>query len=588
MKKEELVMERKVLTLADLILSKINLEKPYKINKMGTSGLREKQEVYNQPYFIEQFAQGLADYYKSLPIDFRKEKGNTVIIGGDPRRGNAERIRIIASILAANGIGVIIVDGNVASTPAMSHAIRALGVMGGIILTASHNPATDVGIKVNNAEGAPALEDIVDPIHQFQNNVKVVNIADFKAAKEAGRIMRVDATAFYADLMDKIFNFEEMKADLAAWEQQNGRAFRIALDGMNGAAGPFIKKIFQEILGFTTDKDSVFIHVDPREDLGGEDYHPEPDFDFLPELIELNATRNYDLVGAYDSDVDRRLDGGANFWLESADEFALFTKYGDLIGIEKLFVDPAGKAGEIVFARSTVTAHTIDLMEAYLRNIYEAKGYQVRILETDTGFKFIAEQGNYGVEESNGVGNPWLREKDGIFATLFLLKILLKTGKTPQQLMEEMWREFGRVYFTRGEVSGSDTDEKQQLTELLDKVTKTNEFIGRQFGTLKLESAEKWGYIDPKGVQRTKESVWVLRFSDGNVIKARYSGTGSGGYQLRVYASKYDKRYDLPKSEITQPMKDAFDALLEQLGFSGKSKKYTDANQPDPYKQQAA
>ena len=74
-----------------------------------------------------------------------------------------------------------------------------------------------------------------------------------------------------------------------------------------------------------------------------------------------------------------------------------------------------------------------------------------------------------------------------------------------------------------------------------------------------------------------------MNFSDGNTIKARFSGTGSGGYTLRVYCTKYDTQYERAKSPITQPMKDAFDAFLQAGGFSGQSKKYTDANQPDPY-----
>jgi phosphoglucomutase len=205
----------------------------------------------------------------------------------------------------------------------------------------------------------------------------------------------------------------------------------------------------------------------------------------------------------------------------------------------------------------------------------------VQTVETPTGFKWIADLGNWGVEESNGVGNPYLREKDGIFATVMLLKIILVTGKTPRELMEEIWQEFGRVYFTRGEVSGSVASEKDLLTEIFNN---SSAAVGQKYAGLVLEEAGAWDYVHPRSKQLAdKNAAWVLKFSDGNTIKARFSGTGSGGYTLRVYCSKFDRKYDMAKSGITEPMKKAFDVFLQAQGFNGSAKKYTDAHQPDLY-----
>jgi len=548
----------------------IELKKPFSINKMGTSGLRQTQEVYNQELFLEQFTQGIVSYFKEITDKEHIATNNkTILLGGDPREGNKDRIRTIAAILCGNGFKVVIAQDGLASTPAMSHGIRKLELAGGIILTASHNPYTDVGIKVNDFNGAPALEDAVLRIHELQNNMTQILMSDYIDAESNGLIEYIDIIKLYGDLLDEIFDFNNMKDKIS---QQNIKG---AFDSMYGAAGPFAREIFINRLAI----DATMHREKPREDFGGNDesgepLHPEPDFDFIEELISLNKTMDYDIVAAWDSDVDRRLDGGKGFFIESADEFALFSMYSDLIKIRDLFPD------NLYFCRSTVTADTIDRMEAYLHETYSNRS--VKTIETPTGFKWIADLGNWGVEESNGLGNPYLREKDGIFATVFLLKIILETGKSVKELMEDVWQRFGRVYFTRGEVSGSVDSEKDQLTEILNNASS---MVGQNCASLILENAESWDYIHPVTKETAdKNAAWVLNFSDGNTVKARFSGTGSGGYTMRIYCSKYDQKYDIPKSEITQPMKDAFNAFLSNSGFPGQGKKYTDAHQPEPYK----
>ena len=550
-------------------IKKIQIHKPHSINKMGTSGLREKQEIYNEPLYLEQFAQGLANFFREL-TDSNKiaENNKTIILSGDPRKGNPDRIKKIASILCASGFKVMIADNGLASTPAMSHAIRFYKAAGGIILTASHNPFTDVGIKINMADGSPALENTTSRITELQNKVTEITTSDFNDAVKDGQVEYFNAIKLYSDLLDQIFNFSDMRGKIEKTKM------KAAFDGMHGAAGPFAREVFINRLNL----DSEILREEPREDLGGyndnmEPMHPEPDFSYIPELIKLNSTMNYDIVSAWDSDVDRRLDGGKGFFIESADEFALFAKYSSLINIEKLFKDT------LFFCRSAVTADQIDHMEDFL--IKKFSGKKVKTVETPTGFKWIAELGNWGVEESNGVGNPYLREKDGIFSTVFLLKIILETGKTARELMEEVWKDFGRVYFTRGEVSGASLKARDILTEILNSSSNS---VGKKFGSLILEKAGSSDYIHPEtGIAASKDIAWVLNFSEGNSIKARFSGTGSGGYLLRIYCSKYDKKFDIPKSAITKPMKEAFDAFLEKNEFNGKSKKYTDEDQPEVY-----
>lgn len=577
----------------------VSLEKKHSIPKMGTSGVRQVQEIYNQPFYLEQFIQGIADHLNGLEEALIKEKGGLVLLGGDPRLGNADRIRKAAEIFVGNGFTVKCADRNgVASTPAMSHAIRHENALAGVIFTASHNPYTDVGIKVNIHDGSPALEDTAKSIHTCQNADALNGYykVDEAKARGEGLISDLDTVDLYADLLDSIFDFADMRQKIASLKLKG------ALDGMGGATGPYITEIFGNRLGLDAD----FLRCEPDLYLGGaadpaHPNHPEPDFPYIEELISRNKTGNYHITAAYDSDGDRRLDGGSSFWVESADEFAIFARFADLIKIRELFQNPDGSPGRIYVARSAVTAPAADLIADDIRQYFEKGGNEVYFLQTATGFKWIAEYGNWGVEESNGLGNPYLREKDGIFSTIFLLKVMLETGKSPRELMEDVWKIGGRYYFTRGEISNapktSPVDqeayeeeirslekEKVQLTEILYKiVTDSDTLAGMKFGGMRFERSASWDYVDPAGNVREKNAAYEVEFEGGNIVKLRFSGTSSGGYTLRVYITAFDKRYDIPKKEVVLRTKTAIRELLADYGFTVAPSKFNDEQQPDAY-----
>ncbi len=583
--------------------------KKHTIPAMGTSGVRLKQEIYNQPGFLEQFIQGIADHFLSLDTEFRRSRNHLIILGGDPRLGNKERILKAAEIFAGNGflVKVAAVDGvmnGVASTPAMSHCIRQSQALAGIIFTASHNPFTDVGIKVNVHDGSPALEDTAAAIHKAQNDSGLSHYKEIPLdeALRSGQVSPIDTVNLYADLLESVFLFEDMKKSIA--ERSESDPVRIILDGMGGAAGPYLIEIFRKRL----QAEPELLRCEPDPYLGGPNdvhhpNHPEPDFSYIPSLLEKNQPGKCTLAAAFDSDVDRRLDGGDGFWIESADEFALFAKYSDLIGIDSLFRRKNSHEGnsEIVFARSAVTAQSVDLMADDLADRYKKSGLGVRILETATGFKWIAEYGNWGVEESNGLGNPWLREKDGIFAAVFLLKLMLHSGKSVRELTEqEIWGPYGRVYFSRGEISHAPSaspadpqyaaqaeaveSEKKQLQSLLDEFASSScQYKGRAFDGYVFESGESWNYTDPEGNLRSKNAAYVLKFSGGLTAKMRFSGTGSGGYTLRIYLTKYDKKFNIPKKEMLEGGKRAVAGLFAAAGFPRHPDHYNDADQPEVY-----
>jgi len=130
---------------------------PFSDQRPGTSGLRKKVRVFQEPHYLENFVQSIFDTQKELT-------GGILVLGGDGRYYNREAVQIILRMAAANGVSRILVgQGGLLSTPAASCVIRKSKAQGGIILSASHNPGgpdEDFGIKFNVSNGGPAPEKV--------------------------------------------------------------------------------------------------------------------------------------------------------------------------------------------------------------------------------------------------------------------------------------------------------------------------------------------------------------------------------------------------------------------------------------------
>ncbi|TNF55792.1 MAG: alpha-D-glucose phosphate-specific phosphoglucomutase, partial [Burkholderiales bacterium] len=138
---------------------------PFAGQKPGTSGLRKKVGVFQQPHYLENFVQALFDVlHGDAPAS-----GQTLVLGGDGRFHNRTAVQTILKMAAARGYGRVLVgQGGILSTPATSAVIRRHGASGGIILSASHNPGGpdgDFGIKYNATNGGPAPEKLTEAVH---------------------------------------------------------------------------------------------------------------------------------------------------------------------------------------------------------------------------------------------------------------------------------------------------------------------------------------------------------------------------------------------------------------------------------------
>lgn len=156
----------------------VELSQPFQDQKPGTSGLRKKVTVFQQPHYTESFIQAIIS-----AID----PGASLVIGGDGRYYNKHAIHLIASIALANGVKRLIIgQSGILSTPAASNLIRLRKATGGILLTASHNPGgptNDFGIKYNIGNGGPAPEGITSKIFELTKGLKGYNIEHIKEVR---------------------------------------------------------------------------------------------------------------------------------------------------------------------------------------------------------------------------------------------------------------------------------------------------------------------------------------------------------------------------------------------------------------------
>lgn len=143
-------------------IRQISLAQPFSDQKPGTSGLRKSSRQFQTPHYLESFIEASLQVLPGVA-------GGTLVVGGDGRYGNRAAISVIARMAAAHGMArLITTTGGILSTPAASHLIRQHGAVGGVILSASHNPGGpdgDFGVKINGANGGPTPESITDAIY---------------------------------------------------------------------------------------------------------------------------------------------------------------------------------------------------------------------------------------------------------------------------------------------------------------------------------------------------------------------------------------------------------------------------------------
>ena len=496
---------------------------PFDGQKPGTSGLRKKVTVFQQPHYLANFVASIFAAVK--PED--GFAGKTLVIGGDGRFYNDTAIQLVIKMAVAQGFARILIGQNgILSTPAVSHIIRKYGAFGGVILSASHNaggPDGDFGIKFNMSNGGPAPEKITDAIYAYSQTVSSYAAADCADVdlSQLGTTMIgnvsveiINSVTDYVELMQELFDFDAIRALFAS-------GFTLKFDAMHAVTGPYAHAIFEDLLGAA--KGSVF-NGTPSTDFGG--HHPDPNLVHAKELYDLMMSNNApDFGAASDGDGDRNLIIGRGIAVTPSDALAILAANAHLA--------PAYAGGISGVARSMPTSAAVDRV---------AQKLGVECFETPTGWKFFGNLLDAGRitlcgEESAGAGSNHVREKDGLWAVLLWLNILAKTRVSVKELLENHWAQYGQNYYTRHDFEEIETDKANPVMAHIKAQLPT--LAGKQFGSLTVQSADDFSYHDPiDGSVSHNQGLRVL-FTDGSRIVYRLSGTGTVGATIRMYIEQY-------------------------------------------------
>lgn len=495
---------------------------PYNDQKPGTSGLRKSVKHFKKPDYLQTFVQAVFNNLTGIT-------GSTLILGGDGRYFNREAIQTILRMAAAAGFGRVLVgQGGILSTPAASNLIRQYHALGGLILSASHNPGGpegDFGIKFNISNGGPAPEALTEAIFETSKHIDEYHITPIHPIPldklgtydlHGMPVEVIDPVMDYMALMESLFDFNKIAALF-----QSG--FKMRFDAMHAVTGPYAHKILEERLGASS---GTVMHGQPLADFGGG--HPDPNQAHAKELMGLLFARHseFDFGAASDGDGDRNMILGKHFFVTPSDSLAVLAANATLI--------PGYRNGIAGIARSMPTSQAPDRVAAKLG---------LPSFETPTGWKFFGNLLDAGRvtlcgEESFGTSSNHVREKDGLWAVLFWLNLLAEKQDSVENIVRQHWAEYGRNYYSRHDYEEIELKAANDLVIALQ--AQLPALKGKTFGNLTVGNADNFTYIDPVDGSTSHNQGIRLLFTDGSRIIFRLSGTGTQGATLRVYLEKYE------------------------------------------------
>ena len=505
-------------------------ERFYMDLEFGTAGLRgiigagtNRMNIY----VVRRATQGLANYIAKVD-----KKSQGVAIAYDSRHMSPEFAEEAALCLAANGIKAYIFE-TLRPTPELSFAVRHLGCVAGINVTASHNPPEYNGYKVYWEDGAqitpPHDSGIMGEVKAISdwNTVKTMDKAEAEKAGLFEVIGKEVDDAYMAELKKQVIHMDAIQAE--------GKNLKIVYTPLHGTGNIPARRILKE-LGFEN------VYVVKEQELPDGDFptvsYPNPEAAEAFELgLKLAKEVDADLVLATDPDADRlgvrvKDKNGEYHDLTGNMSGCLLANYE--IGQRKAVNGSLPEDGALI--KTIVTTNLADAI---------AKGYGVKLIEVLTGFKFIGQRilgfensgkGSYlfGFEESYGcLIGTYARDKDAIVATMALCEAAAyyKTqGKTLWDAMIEMYEQFGYYKDDIKAVTMKGIEGLQKIQEIMNSLRQNppSEFAGHKVVAVRDYKADtiknlETGEVTPTGLPNS--NVLYYELTNDAWVCVRPSGT---------------------------------------------------------------
>jgi alpha-D-glucose phosphate-specific phosphoglucomutase len=363
---------------------------------------------------VRRCAQGFASYMSS-----QGKKGERIVVGHDRRFGSEHFAAAAAEVLAANSFRVLLTN-TATPTPAVSYSVLAQKAAGAVNITASHNPSTDNGFKVRDEHGGAVAPEGLSDIEQRIPAIEGVKRLRLSDALERGVISYFDPAPAYLEQLARLIDVQPIKDS----------GLTILVDAMWGNGAGWFPRILDGGKSHI-----VEIHGE-RNPLFPEMSRPEP----IPPNVDVGLAKVREL--------------GANVAIINdgdADRLGVGDEHGNFINQLQVYALLAMYLLEVREERGPIvkTLSTTSMLEK-LGEIYHVPVYQ-----TGVGFKYVAPKmletdALIGGEESGGYAfHGHVPERDGILAGLYMLDLMVRTNKSPSQLIEHLYSQVGPHFYDR-------------------------------------------------------------------------------------------------------------------------------------------
>lgn len=443
--------------------------------KFGTDGWRAVIAKDFTVENVERVAYATALWLK------QHTSNSSAVVGNDCRFGGRLFSETVARVLASEGIKVYLAENEFVSTPMISLGTVRLKADLGIIITASHNPPSWNGYKIKSHYGGPASPKVIEEVEDLIPDSVSLDLEDLEEYRQRELVTDIDLEEMYRSHVQDSFDLNAIRDNL-----------ELAYDAMYGAGQDVMRQLFPDI---------TYLHADYNPGFDGQ--APEPIHKNLQELSEtIKLSENIDAALATDGDADRiGLYNAKGEFIDSHHIILLLINY-----LHKY----KGMTGQVISTFSC-TRKIADLCAKY--------GLKHSV--TKIGFKYICdlivnaeEPVLIGGEESGGISvTGHIPERDGIWIGLVIWEYMAKSGKSLDELIEEIYQEVGRFAVERYDLHVSESQKQSIIADC-----KSGKYDA--FGSYQVEQLE-----DLDG--------YKFHLGDGRWVMIRPSGTEP---VLRVYA----------------------------------------------------